>query len=86
MMARRPKTTSIYDRLAENEQNIISTENLLNQLKSEREELLREKDDYEMRQAWRKIKEQGLTLQEVEKLLVGKQSKTEGNKDTMKNK
>lgn len=84
-MARRPKTTSIYDRLAENEQNIISTENLLNQLKSEREELLKEKDDYEMRQAWSKIKEQGLTLQEVEKLLVCKiktEKSSTSNNDT----
>lgn len=83
MMARRPKTTSIYDRLAENEQNIISTENTLKKLKLEREELLKEKDDYEMRQAWSKIKEQGLSLQEVEKLLTSKTTKTNiiNNKD-----
>lgn len=82
-MARRPKTTSIYDRLAENEQNIISTENTLKKLKLEREELLKEKDDYEMRQAWSKIKEQGLSLQEVEKLLTSKTTKTNiiNNKD-----
>lgn len=71
-MARTPKTASIYDKLSKNEQDIIETENRLKQLKSERESLLLEKDDMEMRRVWAKIKEQNLSLSEVEKLLSSK--------------
>lgn len=46
-MARTPKNSSIYDKLNKNEQDITSSENLLKRLKSEREELLKEKDDFE---------------------------------------
>ncbi len=74
-MARRsPKTPSIYDKLSKNELDIVSTENRLKSLKSEREQLLQEKDDYEMRTVWATIKEQGFTLEEIQKLISKKNS------------
>lgn len=69
-MARTAKNVSIYDRLNKNEQDIINAENLLKTLKSEREALLAEKDDYEMRKIWAKIKKQELTYDQAEKILV----------------
>ena len=69
-MARTAKNVSIYDRLNKNEQDIINAENLLKTLKSERDTLLQEKDDYEMRKIWAKIKEQELTYDQAEKILV----------------
>lgn len=71
-MARRPKTTSIYDKLAKNEQDIIETEKVIKRLKLERKELLVEKDDYEMRKIWSKIKEQNLNYNDVEKMIFQK--------------
>lgn len=69
-MARTSKNASIYDKLNKNEQDIISAENLLKQLKSERETLLQEKDDYEMRRMWEFVKEQNLSLDEAKKLIT----------------
>lgn len=74
-MARTPKNTSIYDRLAKNEQDIIETENKLKQLKSEREELLKEKDDFEMRKMWADIKLNDL-YDEVQKIISKHSPKT----------
>lgn len=68
-MARTAKNVSIYDKLNKNEQDIASAENLLKQLKSEREILLKEKDDYEMRRMWEFVKEQNLSLDEAKKLI-----------------
>ena len=69
-MARTSKNASIYDKLNKNKQDIISAENLLKQLKSERETLLQEKDDYEMRRMWEFVKEQNLSLDEAKKLIT----------------
>ena len=69
-MARTSKNMSIYDKLNKNEQDIISAENLLKQLKSERETLLQEKDDYEMRRMWEFVKEQNLSLDDAKKLIT----------------
>lgn len=69
-MARTPKNTSIYDKLNKNEQDIISAENLLKQLKLEREILLQEKDNYEMKQMWEFVKEHNLSLDEAKKLII----------------
>ncbi len=71
-MARTAKNMSIYDKLAKNEQDIIETEKVLKRLKLERKELLAEKDDYEMRKIWSKIKEQNLNYNDVEKIIVQK--------------
>lgn len=82
-MARTAKTTSIYDKLAKNEQDIIETEKVIKRLKLERKELLAEKDDYEMRKIWSKIKEQNLNYNDVEKMIVQK-SKALNNIDKSK--
>ena len=69
-MARTAKNVSIYDKLSKNEQDIASAEELLKQLKSERETLLQEKDDYEMRRMWEFVKELKLSLDEAKKLIT----------------
>lgn len=74
-MARTPKIMSIYDKLDKNEQDIVSTENKLKQLKSEREELLKEKDDFEMRTLWAEIKKQNLSMEDIQSL-ISKNTKT----------
>lgn len=86
-MARTSKNMSIYDKLNKNEQDIISAENLLKQLKSERETLLQEKDDYEMRRMWEFVKEQNLSLDEAKKLITptGIQSEQKSSKTKSKN-
>lgn len=82
-MARTAKNVSIYDKLNKNEQDIISAENSLKQLKSEREILLKEKDDYEMRRMWEFIKEHNLSLDEAKKL-ISKDTNTNIQKNTKK--
>lgn len=67
-MARKSKS-SIYERIEETKSDILNTEQHLAQLNSLLEELLHEKDELEMRQAWSAIKESGMTLEEVQKLL-----------------
>lgn len=86
-MARTSKNMSIYDKLNKNEQDIISAENLLKQLKSERETLLQEKDDYEMRRMWEFVKEQNLSLDEAKKLITptGVQPEQKSSKTKSKN-
>lgn len=86
-MARTSKNASIYDKLNKNEQDIISAENLLKQLKSERDTLLQEKDDYEMRRMWEFVKEQNLSLDEAKKLITptGVQPEQKSSKTKSKN-
>lgn len=82
-MARTSKNVSIYDKLDKNEQDIVSAETLLKQLKSEREILLKEKDDYEMRRMWEFVKKQNLSLDEAKKL-ISKDTNTNIQKNTKK--
>ena len=82
-MARTSKNVSIYDKLDKNEQDIVSAETLLKQLKSEREILLKEKDDYEMRRMWEFVKKQNLSLEEAKKL-ISKDTNTNIQKNTKK--
>ena len=86
-MARTSKNMSIYDKLNKNEQDIAATENLVKQLKSERETLLQEKDDYEMRRMWEFVKEQNLSLDEAKKLITptGVQPEQKSSKTKSKN-
>lgn len=79
-MARTPKNTSIYDKLNKNEQDITSAENLLKRLKSEREELLKEKDDFEMRKMFEYVKENNMSFDEVMKALSATSSAQKNNK------
>jgi len=71
-MGRKPKSTSVYERIEETKSKIISTEQHLVQLKSQLETLLQEKEELEMRQAWEMIKNNGMTLEEVKKILLTK--------------
>ena len=66
-MARKSK--SVYERIEETQSEIISVEQNLARLKSLLEELNAERDDLEMRQTWASIKEKGMTIEEVHKLL-----------------
>ena len=68
-MARKPKSKSIYEQINEVESEIVSTEQYLAQLKSQLETLLIEKDELEMRETWTAIKESGLSMEDVQKLL-----------------
>ena len=67
-MARKSK--SVYERIAETEENIASLEQELAQSKTHLEELLQEKDDLEMRQTWAALKEKGLDFEEIQKLIA----------------
>ena len=67
-MARKSK--SVYERIAETKDDITRLEQELVQAKTHLNELLQEKDDLEMRQAWAAIKEKGLGIEEVQKLLA----------------
>ena len=79
-MARTPKNNSIYGKLNKNEQDITSTENLLKKLKSEREELLKEKDDFEMRKMFEYVKENNMSFDEAMKALSETSSAQKNNK------
>lgn len=68
-MARTPKIVSVYDKLNKIEQDIVETENRLKKLISERDELLKEKDELEMKKLWAYLKEQNLSFEEVQNLI-----------------
>lgn len=71
-MARKPKLISVYERIEETKSEITSTEQHLSQLKSQLETFLVEKEELEMRQAWEIIKKNGMTLEEIQKILLTK--------------
>ena len=66
-MARKSK--SVYERIEETLSNIASTEQQLAELKSQLQNLYDEREDLEMRQIWAEIKNNGLTIQDVQKML-----------------
>lgn len=68
-MARVKKQKSVYERIAETEQEIESTTKKLAELSVTLDELLKEKDDLEMRQTWSAIKQNGLTMDDIQSLL-----------------
>ena len=72
-MARKQK--SVYERIEETKNEITLAEERLAQLKSHLTELENERDDLEMRQTWAAIKDNGLTIEDVQKLLLKKQTK-----------
>lgn len=67
-MARKQK--SVYERIEETRNEIALTEDRLTQLKSHLIELENERDDLEMRQTWAAIKDNGLTIEDVQKILL----------------
>lgn len=68
-MARVKKQKTVYERIIETEQEIVLTEQKLSELKQQLEEYKNEKDDLEMRQTWSTIKQNGLTMDDIQKLL-----------------
>jgi regulator of replication initiation timing len=68
-MARKSKSISVYEQIENVQLEITSTEQNLAQLKSQLENLLIEKDELEMRQTWTAIKESGLSMEDVQKIL-----------------
>lgn len=68
-MARKSKSKSIYEQIKEVESEIVSNDQHLAQLKSQLENLLIEKDELEMKQTWNAIKESGLSMEDIKKLL-----------------
>ena len=67
-MARKGK--SVYERIAETEENIVRLEEELVAAKAHLAELDVEREELEMRQIWQTIKCKGLTAEEVQKLLA----------------
>lgn len=73
-MARKQK--SVYERIEETKSEISLTEERLAQLKSHLVELESERDDLEMRQMWTAIKNNGLTIEDVQNLLFKNNKQT----------
>ena len=82
-MARVKKQKSVYERIAETEQEIALTEQRLAELNVLLQDLFKEKDDLEMREAWASIKEKGLSVDDIKKLL---EEKTDTKEDKPKKK
>ena len=68
-MARKAKSVSVYERIEKVQSEIALTEQHLVELKAELEELFAEKDDLEMRETWAAIKNKGLTMDDLQKIL-----------------
>ena len=66
-MARKSK--SVYERIEETLSEIQLAEQRVVELKSLLQDLYNEKDDLEMRQTWAAIKNNGLTIEDMKKLL-----------------
>lgn len=71
-MARRPKEISVYDKIREVESKIASEEEFLKDLYNQLEELKKEKETYEMNQVWSLMKENNLTLEDVQAMITNK--------------
>lgn len=74
-MARKPKSISVYERIENVKTEIAATEQHLDQLRYQLEELYAEKDDLEMRETWSKIKNSGLTLDDIKQMLESRSNK-----------
>lgn len=66
-MARKQK--SVYLRIEEVKNEIALLEKNLLQSKTQLEELEAERDDLEMRQTWAAIKDKGLSIEDIQKIL-----------------
>ncbi|MGN1124680.1 MAG: hypothetical protein ACI4SM_00700 [Candidatus Gastranaerophilaceae bacterium] len=79
-MARKPKNKSVYERIEETKSEISLTEQHLTELKSQLENLFAEKDDLEMRQTWQLLKDKGMTINDIQKMLL-KQNNEENKQE-----
>ena len=76
-MARAKKQKSVYERINETQNEIELTQQKLTSLNTLLQELYKEKDDLEMRQTWASIKNLGLSMDDIKKILEEKsESKT----------
>ena len=67
-MARKSK--SVYEKIAETENNIVRLEQELADAKTHLVELNNEREELEMRQTWAAFKEKGLTFDEIQKIIA----------------
>lgn len=65
----RPVKKNVYERIDEQKNKIQETETLLKKLNDELQELYAEKDDLEMRQLLKQMKDSGLSIDQAMKLL-----------------
>ena len=68
-MSRKPKILSVYERIKQTESEITSAERNLTYLKAQLDKLYEERDEKEMRETWKIIKEKGMSIEDVHKLL-----------------
>lgn len=71
-MARKPKEISVYDRIIEIQEKISKEEEMLKGLYTQLEELKAEKETLEMNQVWVLMKENGLTIEDVQAMIEKK--------------
>lgn len=71
-MARKPKEISVYDRIIEIQEKISKEEEMLKGLYAQLEELKAEKETLEMNQVWVLMKENGLTIEDVQAMIEKK--------------
>ena len=67
-MARKTKLT-IYEQIEEKQQAIKKTEELLRKLNTELENLYAQRDEFEMRQLFAKMREKNLSIEKATELL-----------------
>lgn len=67
-MARKSK--SVYERIAETENDIVRLEQELADARTHLVELNNERDDLEMRQTWAAFKSKGLDFEEIQKIIA----------------
>ena len=65
----RPVKKNVYERIDEQKNKIQETETLLKKLNDELQELYAEKDDSQMRQLLKQMKDSGLSIDQAMKLL-----------------
>ena len=68
----RPKTKTVYEKIDNVKAEIESTEKHLEELKTQLDSLQKEKDDLEMRQAWKLMQDKGISVEELEQILLKK--------------
>lgn len=71
-MARKPKEISVYDKIIEIQEKISKEEEILKGLYTQLEELKAEKETLEMNQVWVLMKENGLTIEDVQAMIEKK--------------
>ena len=71
----RTSRKSVYEKIEDTLNQIKITEDTLNSLNKTLTNLYQEKEDYEMRQAWNTLKQNNISISDLEKLLSNKLKK-----------